>query len=178
MGFIRFFSLSGLLITYLLLEEATRTGTIRIRKFYLRRILTIWPLYDLIVLLGFLLLPLTTDLFTHPQIVASVGDSLPKVVLFLALLPNPAWVIFGIIPLMGPLWSVGVEEQFYLLWPLLLGGLQNRILLGIVVVIVVMVATRFALPPSLSNSVPASRGTPDLFGPGAWPCPGRRSDCP
>src|SRR4026208_162751 len=48
-----FFVLSGFLITYLMLEEEKKTGTIQIRNFYRRRILRIWPLYFLI---GFLAL--------------------------------------------------------------------------------------------------------------------------
>ncbi len=144
-GVVCFFSLSGFLITYLLLEESARTGGIRVRRFYMRRILRIWPLYYFIVVLGFLILPLTQDLLTHPQ-VAMKGDLLPKLALFLTFLPNLAWVMFGITPLAGPLWSVGVEEQFYLLWPILLRGLRNHVLLGIVAVIFVMVGLRFGLP--------------------------------
>src|SRR5690606_24795997 len=40
-----FFTLSGFLITYLLLKERAKTGTIKVRKFYVRRLLRIWPLY-------------------------------------------------------------------------------------------------------------------------------------
>jgi peptidoglycan/LPS O-acetylase OafA/YrhL len=45
-----FFVLSGFLITYLLLAEVAKTGTVSLRKFYIRRILRIWPLYYIIVL--------------------------------------------------------------------------------------------------------------------------------
>ena len=48
-GVICFFSLSGFLITYLLLEELRYTDTVRVRNFYLRRILRIWPLYYFIL---------------------------------------------------------------------------------------------------------------------------------
>src|SRR5579863_968679 len=46
-----FFVLSGYLITYLLFAEKEKTGTIRLKKFYLRRILRIWPLYYLTVII-------------------------------------------------------------------------------------------------------------------------------
>jgi len=144
-GVVCFFTLSGFLITYLLLEESERTGNIRVRRFYMRRILRIWPLYYLVVALGFLILPFTADLLVHPQVVPR-GDLLPKMALFLAFLPNLAWVTFGITPIVGPLWSVGVEEQFYLLWPILLRGLRNHALLGIVAVVLVMLGLRFGLP--------------------------------
>ena len=57
LGVVFFFVLSGFLITYLLLKEKEQTGTINVKKFYLRRILRIWPLYFLIVALGFFVLP-------------------------------------------------------------------------------------------------------------------------
>src|SRR3954447_9736754 len=53
-GVVFFFVLSGFLITYILLSEKTLTGTIKLKNFYLRRILRIWPLYYLILCLAFL----------------------------------------------------------------------------------------------------------------------------
>ena len=52
-----FFVLSGFLITYLLFAEKEVSGTISITKFYIRRALRIWPLYYLIVLLAFFIVP-------------------------------------------------------------------------------------------------------------------------
>jgi peptidoglycan/LPS O-acetylase OafA/YrhL len=51
LGVILFFTLSGFLITYLLLIEKHKTGVINIKSFYVRRILRIWPLYYFIILL-------------------------------------------------------------------------------------------------------------------------------
>src|SRR5215213_8378112 len=56
-GVVLFFVLSGFLITYLLLEEEKTTGTIRVRNFYLRRVLRIWPLYFFIVFISLAILP-------------------------------------------------------------------------------------------------------------------------
>ena len=56
-GVVFFFVLSGFLITYLLFVEKETTGVIRIKEFYMRRILRIWPLYFLIFILGFFVLP-------------------------------------------------------------------------------------------------------------------------
>ena len=53
-----FFILSGYLITTLLLREEARYGRISLRAFWIRRILRIWPLYYLIVAIGFGLIPL------------------------------------------------------------------------------------------------------------------------
>lgn len=107
---ILFFVLSGFLITYLLLAERARTGTIDVRAFYLRRILRIWPLYYLVVLGAFLVLP-------HLDVLAtSRRPSGGNLFLYLTILPNFA----DPFPYAGHLWSIGVEEQFYLVWPLLL----------------------------------------------------------
>lgn len=52
-----FFVLSGFLITFLLLKEKESKGTIAIRNFYLRRALRIWPVYYVLFVLGFLIVP-------------------------------------------------------------------------------------------------------------------------
>ena len=52
-----FFILSGYLIATLLLREEVRYGRISLRAFWIRRILRIWPLYYLIVVIGFFLIP-------------------------------------------------------------------------------------------------------------------------
>ncbi len=60
LGVYFFFVLSGFLITYLLLVEKAKTKTVAVKKFYVRRILRIWPLYYLIVILGFFVIPYFT----------------------------------------------------------------------------------------------------------------------
>ena len=52
-----FFILSGFLISYLLFHEQKINGKIRIGRFYMRRILRIWPLYYLTVIIGFYIYP-------------------------------------------------------------------------------------------------------------------------
>ena len=61
-GVFLFFVLSGFLITYLLLQEKQTTGKISILKFYGRRIVRIWPLYFIILLIGFCFLPFIYNL--------------------------------------------------------------------------------------------------------------------
>lgn len=51
-----FFTLSGFLITYLLMGEIKETGNVSIKQFYLRRVFRIWPLYFLVAAIGFVLL--------------------------------------------------------------------------------------------------------------------------
>src|ERR1043165_7686953 len=110
-----FFVLSGYLITYLLLLEKKETG-ISIKRFYIRRILRIWPLYFIIMMLGFFVFPhfAFLDIPTY----SPVGDNfLEKFLLFLFFLTNVAFVYFPGVPYANVLWSVAVEEQFYLIWP-------------------------------------------------------------
>ena len=103
-----FFLLSGYLITSLLLRERWVTGQVSLRAFYIRRILRIWPLYFFVLLLA-ALWPWTGRL------------PLPYFVGYLLLAGN--WMT----ALLGPpgswasiLWSVSIEEQFYLSWPLVI----------------------------------------------------------
>jgi peptidoglycan/LPS O-acetylase OafA/YrhL len=105
-----FFVLSGFLITYLLIEEKLRFGTISLSRFYTRRILRIWPLYYTIIILSFLIYWLIP--FLH------VDTDLNKIaLLFVFFLPNYAYAAGLSITPVTPLWSIGVEEQFYAVWP-------------------------------------------------------------
>ncbi len=111
-----FFLLSSFLITELLLRELGKTGTVHIQSFYLRRILRIWPLYFAFFALCFGMG--RAHLMMHPL-------SLKTTLYFTLLAGNWYLVLFGpIANAMIVLWSISVEEQFYLGWPWLmrLGG--------------------------------------------------------
>ncbi|MBN9379454.1 MAG: acyltransferase [Chitinophagaceae bacterium] len=136
LGVVLFFVLSGFLITYLLMAEERKTGTIAIRKFYIRRILRIWPLYYLIVLAGFFLLNHLSLLNVGDLSRAVWVDGWPKLLLFVLFLPNIAYAFFLPVPFVSQSWSVGVEEQFYLIWPWLMKKTKNkkRALFGVLAV--------------------------------------------
>jgi len=119
-----FFVLSGFLITFLLLEEKRETGTISIRKFYVRRIVRIWPLYYLVVFLAFVVLPHLKGL-AIPSAADAGNHQASVLTLFLVLLPQVALSLYPPFPYAEPLWSIGVEEQFYLVWPLLMARIRN-----------------------------------------------------
>jgi peptidoglycan/LPS O-acetylase OafA/YrhL len=125
LGVYFFFVLSGFLITYLLLVEKAKTGTVAIKKFYWRRILRIWPLYYLIVILGFFVIPyITTGGFNFNY--KELNDNyFLNLFLYLIILPNIAHSIFFPIPLISQTWSIGVEEQFYIIWPVLAKKAKN-----------------------------------------------------
>jgi peptidoglycan/LPS O-acetylase OafA/YrhL len=97
-----FFSLSGFLITYLLLEEKRNFTAINFKGFYMRRILRIWPLYYLVVLFGF---------FVYP---GGTGHAFWLSVFFL---PNLAFCLQMLPAIFDPIWSIGTEEQFYIFHP-------------------------------------------------------------
>lgn len=105
-----FFVLSGFLITGILCD--TRENERYFRNFYVRRILRIFPLYYLLIVC---LLALSAVLQARWQ----VGH-----LWFLAYLGNPAVVFHPDLTQISPwirvthLWSLAVEEQFYLVWPM------------------------------------------------------------
>jgi peptidoglycan/LPS O-acetylase OafA/YrhL len=140
-----FFVLSGYLITWLLLVEKESTGGIDVRRFYMRRILRIWPLYFLVVLTSFLVLP-HLDVFHVPRFTdalqAHFGVTLTLFVLFL---PQLALSLYDPVPFAEPAWSIGVEEQFYLLWPLLLRRTKNFPRLAVTIIVTVIGARYAAL---------------------------------
>lgn len=111
-----FFVLSGFLITYLLMDEKRKTQQINIGKFYLRRVLRIWPLYYLILLICFILFPIVrAALGDHPA--PEKGNPW----LYIGFLSNFDNIYNGTeVPALWSMWSISVEEQFYLFWPLVL----------------------------------------------------------
>ena len=111
-----FFVISGFLITFLLMNEIGKTDDVSIPKFYMRRILRIWPLYY-----TYLALALLATWLLHDDI------------------NNAAWFYtffsgnishalgLGIIPLFH-FWSLGVEEQYYLWYPWLVKYSKKHVL--------------------------------------------------
>ena len=100
-----FFVISGFLIGRILLRIKTISG---VKAFFLRRILRIWPLYYLLLFLVYLILP-NKDMFSSTPIWS-----------FFFFIFN-IWESFGkeIHQALGPLWSIAVEEQFYILGPII-----------------------------------------------------------
>lgn len=122
-----FFTLSAFLITSLLLAEHAATGTIQLGKFYLRRILRIWPLYYAVALLAFGLAWLLEERAFRVHFWP---------VMLLA--PNWGWVAFGTptaafqpLSAIAVFWSLGIEEQFYLTWPIVLRACSPRRVRGL-----------------------------------------------
>ncbi|HTJ30843.1 MAG TPA: acyltransferase [Acidobacteriaceae bacterium] len=107
-----FFLLSAFLITELLTREDDRLGTIHVRSFYMRRILRIWPLY-FAVFYGLILLN---------HFIPNMGARDPHAWLAFSLFTGNWYICrHGWIPAfpVDPLWSISVEEQFYIVIPLI-----------------------------------------------------------
>lgn len=125
MGVYFFFVLSGFLITYLLLVEKEKYGKIAVKQFYIRRILRIWPLYYLITILGFFILPKMDIFHIHYLESSFIENFWLNLILYILILPNLAFSLFPAVPNIGQLWSIGVEEQFYIMWPWLISKSKN-----------------------------------------------------
>ncbi len=125
-----FFTLSGFLITYLLGLEVRATGRIDAQAFYVRRILRIWPLYYFVLFLAYFGVPLIFGAISwRPPFIEksllNLHQTFPSSFLFsFFLMPNISLKVYGPIFLAGLLWSVGVEEQFYAVWPWILKWLS------------------------------------------------------
>lgn len=122
-----FFVLSGFLITYLLLDERGRHGDVDAKKFYLRRVFRIWPIYFVIIGLSLLVFP-HLDLLYFPGANEKLAvHSSERIALLLLVLPNYAFVLYELPYWCAQTWSIGVEEQFYYLWPWLIKYPKKRI---------------------------------------------------
>ena len=144
-----FFVLSGFLITYLLLSEIKKTDNINLPKFYMRRVLRIFPLYYLLVFIGLIAIPIFLNLIHFPN--TQPYDTATGGVLFLLFLSFVVNAVFGS-HLLEPLWSIGVEEYFYLIWAPLFKFFKDHILKVIVGVILVksVIVLFFALQKNIS----------------------------
>ncbi|MGB0165237.1 MAG: acyltransferase family protein [Luteibaculum sp.] len=156
MGVDFFFVLSGFLITYLLLLEIGKSGKVDFKAFFMRRLLRIFPLYYLLIVFG-VILNLKFEYFSlggyTTDFMANIGEN---IWLYFTMLPNVALSVYRPIPHIGQVWSIGVEEQFYLTWPLIIPFLYkgNRLwylLFAIIGIKVALVLFADQLPLSITG---------------------------
>lgn len=123
-----FFVLSGFLITTLLINEHDKYGKISLKKFYMRRTIRIFPAFYFYIFS-----------LSIAQYFGWVNLSIPDFIHSLTYTINYQ---FGSSWEVGHLWSLAVEEQFYLLWPLtliLLGKRNGIFFAGLVILLIPVV---------------------------------------
>ena len=131
LGVDMFFVLSGFLITFLLLKEKRITSTISLKKFYIRRTLRIFPLY--FAFLGFITI---WESLSNPSDLPQILQAFPYYFFYIS-----NWIPEAIEQYFKHAWSLAVEEQFYLIWPLLFAAIPmiRSVSLTIAFVIVVTI---------------------------------------
>jgi peptidoglycan/LPS O-acetylase OafA/YrhL len=139
-----FFFLSAYLITELLFRERDKTGTMHMRSFYVRRVLRIWPLY-----FGFLAFTVILGEILHNGKVPAIG-----LLAFLFLRGNWWFGLGNTVWLATPLWSISVEEQFYLVLPWVIRKLKRATVVWVAVAVwlVSQVFTWYLAGPRDANS--------------------------
>ena len=105
MGVILFFVISGFLITFLFIKERESYGRISIKDFWFRRIFRIWPVYYLVLLISAFFF----ETFPSGQTIAYA----------LAIMPNFSHALECGWSTSPQIWSIGVENQFYLFFPII-----------------------------------------------------------
>ena len=135
LGFISidsFFVLSSFLITWKALEEIKFTSKFQFKNFLIRRSLRIWPLYFLIVFIGFLLEYLKSYYFLE-------SEKLPSLWNFILFILNYDIIENGynFLFFMVFMWSISVEEQFYVFWAIIMKWF-NKYLFGISFLIIII----------------------------------------
>jgi len=136
LGVTAFFVLSGFLITWLLLKEQDRNGRISLRSFYIRRSLRIFPAYFVFVGISWALDLALGDPWELGALISAATYTI-----------NYRNALGGHDGPIAHAWSLAVEEQFYLIWPLLLIAFlrSGRLRSGLVAIIVGVCAWRTLL---------------------------------
>jgi len=132
-GVTLFFALSGFLITYLLLIEKERFIQINVKDFYIRRFLRIWPIYYLVLLFVYLVIPY---IFPEYYLQDKERFSIQSGLLNVFFLTNITMVLKYTPLIINVIWSIGIEEQFYLFWPWIIKS--KKYLKGIIFIIVLL----------------------------------------
>lgn len=110
-----FFGLSAFLFTYLLIAEHKKTNNIDFKKFYIRRVFRIWPIYFFLVGLSIL----ASLILCHGNL---SNEILIRILGLFTFSDNILASLYGynIMPFSGHLWTIGYEEQFYVFIPIII----------------------------------------------------------
>jgi len=117
-----FFVLSGYLITTILLSEEVRTGTIALRAFWARRARRLLPALFLMVSVVAIVAAAFPTLLAAPSIPGALATLFFSSNWYFALQHVNYFGAFAQQSSLLPTWSLAIEEQFYLVWPLVVTG--------------------------------------------------------
>lgn len=162
-----FFVLSGFLITYLLLIEKSKRGNIDFLKFYIRRALRIWPLFYFCVFFGFVVFPQLKLLFGQQP------NETAEIIYYLTFTNNFNFINNGLpdASVLGVLWSIAVEEQFYLIWPIFIAIIPNRklwVVFACIILITLIFRTFYNNPVMLEHHTLSCIGDMTMGALAAW----------
>lgn len=119
-----FFILSSFLLTWLGINEYKAKGNFSFINYFIRRALRIWPLYFILMVFAFVVVPYASNYFNMPV-------TLPPAYYYLLFIAN--FYQEGHVYFLQFLWTLSVEEQFYLLWGICLLVFQKRLMTCVVV---------------------------------------------
>lgn len=126
-----FFILSSFLLTWLGINEYRKKGNFSFLNYFTRRALRIWPLYIVLMIFSFSIVPFVANRFNETI-------TLPPAHYYLLFISN--FYLEGHVYFLRFLWTLSVEEQFYLLWGICLVFFQKRIIACVVVLSGVSIA--------------------------------------
>jgi peptidoglycan/LPS O-acetylase OafA/YrhL len=149
-GVTLFFGLTGFLLGRVLIKEFQVNGKISVKNFYLRRALRIWPLY-----FAFLVLCLVLNRFANSPTITS--QEIPYLLTFTY---NWGQIYTGLPGTMATItWSISVEEQIYLIFPILFLFLVKKTAANLSILLMIVGASSVLLS-LYSLEIPAERFTP------------------
>jgi peptidoglycan/LPS O-acetylase OafA/YrhL len=133
-----FFVLSGFLITHII-KTKLNSNKFSVSNFYKKRVVRIWPLYYFIIVMGLYVIPQLGFMAHNSEWVDSLSQLNSEelkwtTIFYFVVLPNLS-LFYGTFEYLGHTWSIGVEEQFYLIWPLLMKWFRKNtlgLLLGVI----------------------------------------------
>lgn len=144
-----FFTLSGFLITSLLVKEKESNGKLAFKEFYMRRILRIWPLYFFYIIFCLAAYIFLFDI--NPE-------HLQFLLLYILFLPNIAFNLNLYPQSTGHLWSIGIEEQFYFFWPWIVQKISNlkRFIYIFIIAVISVKLLAILVSHQIGNKIPQS----------------------
>ncbi len=120
-----FFCGSGFLISYMMLLEQDKNKKFKISYFYLRRIFRIWPAYLILVAIVYLFIYNSNYFYLNGMSGEFIADKNNAFFFFALMIPHLSEFFFSTAPYLNHTYTIGIEEQFYIIWALLIKYFRN-----------------------------------------------------